>query len=281
MSWIMPESALTNSLAIYMLVAIAATLLIGFSKGGFGGGVGVLATPLLMLVLPGNVTISLILPILIVCDIFTLIHFPKHWDKRSYKLLLSGTFLGYIAGMAFLVCLVGKGDSAQTGEKWIRIVVGVVALLFCLIKVLEPVWKKTLKSVGESQKPFRTGLKMGMFMGLLAGFTTMVAHAAGSIVTMFLLPQRMDPKTFVGTCGRYFFTVNVSKVPLFILASHLAERDFITLDTLKWGLWLIPFCPIGVALGAWLNHRLSGKIFTIIIYLLLFLTGLKMIQSVL
>ena len=57
----------------------------------------------------------------------------------------------------------------------------------------------------------------------------------------------------------------------------LAERSYLTLDTLRWGLWLIPLCPLSVALGAWLNRRLDGAVFTRIIYGLLFVTGLNMI----
>lgn len=70
------------------------------------------------------------------------------------------------------------------------------------------------------------------------------------------------------------------KIPFFLMASLLAKRDYLTLETVRWGLWLIPLCPLSVALGAWLNRRLNGVLFTRIIYILLFITGVNMIAQV-
>jgi uncharacterized protein len=272
MNWIVPEGALVSPLT-YILVALAATLLIGFSKGGFGGGVGVLATPLLLLVLPGNIALSLLLPLLIVCDIATLRHFPRNWGSKSYKLLLPGTLVGLFGGLAFLVWFA----DAENGERAIRLIIGIVALGFVALKIAGPRLRVFItREVREHQPP---GWKTGVIAGLIAGFTTMVAHAAGAIVNMFLLSQKLDPQKFVGTCARFFLTVNASKIPLYVLASFISEKEFMTWQTLKWDLWLVPVCPIGVALGAWLNKRLDAKIFTLIIYILLAITGIKMIFS--
>lgn len=277
MSWIVPDTAFVTPLT-YMLVALAATLLIGFSKSGFGGGVGVLATPLLLLALPGNVALSIILPLLIICDLFTLTHFPRQWNKRSYWLLMPGTLMGFFAGFAFLLCFASSEGQGEAGERWIRLVVGTVSLVFCALKVFDPLIRK-LKDRKPGEKDFRPGLAIGLAIGLPAGFSTVIAHAAGPLVTMFLLPQRLTPQDFVGTSARYYLTVNLLKVPLYILTGLIAQRDFITFQTLKWNLWLVPFCPVGVALGAWLNRRLGGRIFTFVIYILLFLTGIKMIAG--
>lgn len=265
--WFLPDGLRAAPL-LYVLAAMAAVFLTGFSKGGFGGGLGVISTPLLLLVLPGPVAVSMMLPLLIVCDFFTLRQFPTHWDRPSFRWFTTGAGLGLFAGFAILLLIGREGVDA---DRWIRLMVGVVSLGFCLLQLARGLL------VNRAQRHAPVGRRTGWGMGLLAGVTTMVAHAAGPVANMFFLLRRLDRQSFVGTSARYFLLVNCVKIPFFVAASVLAERSYLTLDTLRWGLWLIPLCPISVALGAWLNRRLNGALFTRIIYGLLFVTGLNMI----
>lgn len=268
MGWIVPECALVAPWA-YMLVAASAVLLIGFSKGGFGGGVGVLATPLLMQVLPFNVALSMLLPLLIVCDIFTLRHFQKEWHPRSFWMIAGGTTIGLVVGLFALRYFASR---QVDGDRWVKAIVGVTALGFCIVQALRALHKR-----GKPLLPWRPGILTGTLTGILCGITTMIAHAAGALVSMFLVAQRLEPKRFVGTCARYYLTFNSLKVPLYLLLTGVSNKNFITWQTLKWDLWLVALCPLGVAAGAWLNRRLSGRFFTLIIYVLLGITGLKML----
>jgi uncharacterized membrane protein YfcA len=268
MDWIVPECA-TAPPWLYVLVTAGATLLMGVAKGGFGGGVGVLATPLLLLVLPANVALSMLLPLLIVCDVFTLGHFPRDWHPRSYGMIAGGTLIGLAIGL-YLLLFFARSD--VDGDRWIRLFVGAIALFFCLLKA----WRVLRR---EKPAAFRPGWGIGTAVGILCGITTMVAHAAGLLVAMFLVAQRLEPRKFVGTTARYYLTFNTVKVPLYLLATTLGERDYITWETLRWNLWLLPLCPLGVAVGAWLNKRMRGTVFTLIIYVLLALTAVKMLVA--
>ena len=49
--------------------------------------------------------------------------------------------------------------------------------------------------------------------GVSAGFTTMVANAAGPIMIMYLLAMRLPKLVFMGTSAWYFFVLNLFKVP--------------------------------------------------------------------
>ena len=252
---------------LYLVVCSGATLLSGFSKGGFGGGLGVIATPMLFLVLPANVALAMMLPLLIVCDLFTLRHFPGEWDPPSLKAIAAGTSVGLLVGLGLLVVL-ARGD--VNGERWLRLVVGGVALGFCGIKT----WRVLARHKDHGRVIGRRG---GAAIGLVAGVTTMISHAAGPFVDMFLLLRRLDRRRFVGTAARYYLIFNTTKIPLFIAASLLAEKNYLTFETLKWSAVFVPLCPIGVALGAWLNKHISGELFTRVIYVLLGVTGVRMV----
>lgn len=267
--WFLPDG-LRVAPPLYVLTATAAVFLTGFSKGGFGGGLGVVATPLMLLALPGPAAVSMMLPLLIVCDFFTLRQFPRNWDRESFKWLVTGASGGLLLGFGLLL-LLGRKD--VNADRWIRLMVGVIALAFCGLQIV----RRALTAHAEHRAP--VGVPVGVGLGIAAGVTTMIAHAAGPIVNMFLLMRRLDRQTFVGTSARYFLLMNSVKVPFFVAASLMSKGSYLTGDTLRWGLWLVPLCPVSVALGAWLNRHLSGQWFTRVIYVLLFATGVNMVYQ--
>ena len=119
-NWFLPDCLRAEPI-YYILAAMAAVFVMGFSKGGFGGGLGVISTPLLLLVLPGPVAISMMLPLLIVCDFFALRQFPKHWDRDSFRWFVSGASGGLFIGLGILLMLGREGVNA---DRWIRLMVG-------------------------------------------------------------------------------------------------------------------------------------------------------------
>ena len=100
---------MTISLSFY-LVAVPAVVLLGFSKGGFAG-LGLVATPLLALVMSPIQAAGIILPILIVQDAFTVFAYRRSWDRRNLAILLPGALLGVVWG----TCLPPR---SQMGRSW-------------------------------------------------------------------------------------------------------------------------------------------------------------------
>jgi hypothetical protein len=70
----------------FYLAAIPAVTFLGVSKGGFSG-VGLLATPLLALVLPPLQAAAILLPILILQDLISVLVYRQHWDARNLKVM--------------------------------------------------------------------------------------------------------------------------------------------------------------------------------------------------
>ena len=91
---------------------------------------------------------------------------------------------------------------------------------------------------------------------------------------MYLLPQDLGRRIFVATTVAYYFCGNSIKlVPYF-------WQHLITWETLTISLFLVPAIPIGTALGVWLNRRLREDVFLLVVYVLLFGTGSKLLYDV-
>src|SRR5687768_10632371 len=98
-------------------------ILIGISKAGFGGGVGAVATPLMALTISVSDAAAILLPILIVADLFSLCHYWNIYDRRSLSLLLPGALVGIAVG-AFLF------GYFIDNERTLKLILGIVSLLF-------------------------------------------------------------------------------------------------------------------------------------------------------
>jgi len=79
---------------VFWLAATAAVLLVGISKGGFGSGIGVAATPLIALTISAAEAAALLLPLLLVADSFAIRHYFWRFDKRNLFHLLIGALAG-------------------------------------------------------------------------------------------------------------------------------------------------------------------------------------------
>lgn len=258
-AWIVPPKALTGP-GIYAGIIALTAFLVGLSKAGFGGGVGALATPLVLLVLPGPTALSLTLPILLACDVMTLRHFNKEWDRRAVWALAPWMGAGLIVGLGLLIVLARQGGA---GDLWIRFVAGTVVVVLAAVGAF----------FGKSRPAGRPHAGIAAATGLVCGITTMVAHAAGVLLNLYLLSRRPTPQSFVGTSTRMYLTFNFIKLPLFALATPLAGREFLTWGLLGYSLWAIPFGYLGVAVGANLNRTIPQARYLKLVHALLLITG--------
>lgn len=272
LSFIVPDDILVSP-ALYLAGACAAAFMIGLSKAGFGGGVGTLATPLLLTLLPGPTALSLMLPVLIGCDVMTLRKFPRDWDRPAFWALALWMFLGLFLGLGLLMVFV-RLDSK--GDILIRLSVGVVVAVFTILSMLGRKGPEASRHF-DPARPVRRTAAAGV--GLACGITTMIAHAAGVLLNLFLLSRRPSPAVFVGTTARFYLSFNLIKVPFFVAATYLAGRTFLTLNTLVYSLSLLPAGYLGVSLGAYLNRNIPKERYLGLVNLLLLLTGIYLFLS--
>ncbi|MFH0938055.1 MAG: sulfite exporter TauE/SafE family protein [Planctomycetota bacterium] len=266
--WIIPPTS-QKELWEFFALAGSALLITAISKGGFGGGVGILSVPLMIYATgSAKLVLGLWLPVLIVCDATTIHRYPKEWSMRAVLRLTPGMILGITIVTIFL----GKTNldhpvDAKRLDDCLKLIVAAVSIVFLVLQ---------LRPARASQNiAWQPSWLVSLPVGTIAGVTTMIAHAAGPIVVMFLLPQKLPKRVFMGTCGRFFFIFNTIKVPFMLAAGAM------TLVSLRYGVWLMLLGPLGVWLGAWLNRRISPLWFVRLVQVSLFITAIKLVYDVL
>ena len=105
----------------FYAAAIPAVILVGLSKGGLGGGVGVVGVPMMALAISPIKAAAILLPILVLMDIVSLLSWRGYYDLPILKTTLPGAMAGI--GIGWLL-------AAFVTEDMIRFVVGAVAGIF-------------------------------------------------------------------------------------------------------------------------------------------------------
>jgi hypothetical protein len=83
----------------FYALAIPGVVLFGISKGGFGGGLGLLTVPMMAIVVPPAQAAAIMLPILMVMDVGAVWVCRRTWDRSLMKVLLPAGLLGMAIGM--------------------------------------------------------------------------------------------------------------------------------------------------------------------------------------
>jgi len=245
---------------VFFVAAGFAVLLVGIAKTGFGGGIGVVAVPLMMAAAPpamrGGAEQAILLPILCFCDLFALYFYWGKWSVRDVVRLLPGGILGILVG-AFLMKHVTNHKAP------LQLAIGILSIVFVVYQFARTWILKRMEGI-------HPGWGLGTTFGGLAGFASMVAHAGGPPVVMYLLPRNLDRRIFVGTTVIFFAVVNYAKLVPY------SQLGLFTWDRFLLSLALAPLVPIGTWVGARLNNWISERAFRFVVYSLLFATGIKL-----
>lgn len=239
-------------LAFYA-IAVPAVLITGISKGGLGGGLGILTVPLMSLVVPPLQAAAIMLPILCVMDLFGLWAYRGLWHRETMKIVLPAALAGILVAW-------GTAEFVTTGD--IKLILGLVSVLFSL-----NYW---LGGTADAA-PAGQNRPKGWFWGFVSGFTSFVAHAGGPPLNFYLLPQKLDQRLFVGTTVVFFTIVNYAKLVPYALLGQFDGANLATAAVLSL------LAPVGIAIGVWLVHRIDRQLFYRIAYALVFLIGSKLL----
>ncbi len=231
--------------------ALIAAFLIGISKTGVPGS-GILVVALFASLFPARLSTGIVLPLLIVGDFLAVGMYRRkaNWPHlfRLFPAAAVGVVLGYLT--------LDHLNSRQVEWTIGGLLLALIALHF--IRQRFPEWV-----------PHAAGA--AFFTGIFAGFSTMVANAAGPIMILYFLEMKFKKEEFLGTSAWYFLILNLFKVPFGI------DLGIITPDSFHLNLCLAPAVIIGGLLGGWIAKKLSQKLFEIIALVFTGLAALRLI----
>lgn len=239
----------------FYAVALPAVILVGLSKGGFGGAVGFVGVPLMALVMPPVQAAAILLPILCLMDLVSIWTWRGVYDRSVLWSMMPGAVIGI--GVGWLTATVVTADM-------VRLIVGAVAFVF----VLRWLYLKLRHGLEHSAPPNRI---LAAFWGVVAGFTSFVAHVGGPPFQVYVLPLRLDPKVLSGTGAIFFAVTNALK-----LVPYFALGQFDTAN-LAASAALMPLAPISTLAGAWLVRRMRPELFYPFTYATVALIAVKLI----
>jgi uncharacterized membrane protein YfcA len=237
---------------LFYAAAIPAVFLMGLAKGGFSG-LGLIAIPLLALVVSPVKAAALMLPILIVQDMVSTWAFRRDFDQRNLTILLPGCLIGIFLGWLM---------AAHVSDEMVKLGVGLISIGFVVIY-----WRKR-DITGE---PIPGHVAPGLFWGAAAGFTSFIAHAGGPPFQVYVMPQRLAPQTYVGTSTWFFTITNLVKVVPYFLLGQVSSENLGTSAA------LFPLALVATLSGVWLVRRIDAARFYTIISVLTFAVGIKLI----
>lgn len=220
------------------LVVLASGLLIGFTKTGVPG-LGILAVILLANVFPPRLSTGLILPVLIVGDIFAVAYYRQHAVWKHLISLLPATVIGVVLGYF----LMDRLTDAQ-----FKPLIGGIVLTLVVLRHIQG-------RISNGAAPFMESRWFGIIIGVLAGVVTMLANAAGPIMMLYLLAMRLPKHEFIGTGAWYFLIINCFKIPFSL------DLGFINPASLKVNLMMLPLVIIGAITGLKTLKYVSQKHF--------------------
>jgi uncharacterized protein len=237
----------------FWALAITAVIIVAFSKAGLLGSLGLVAVPMLSLVMPARDAAGMFLPLLLVMDVIAIWTYRRDANWHILKIMIPGAAVGTLIGWALW---------SIVSDAMVLLFVGIITLLFVFDAVL-PLRKKL-----EGLPP---STPWGWFWGSFAGFTSFISHTGGPPFQIYVLPQKLPPVHYSGTSAFFFAIVNAMKlIPYFFLGQ-------LSVSNLTIGLMLAPVAVVGVLVGVYLVRRISVKLFYHIAYVLVAVIALKLV----
>jgi uncharacterized membrane protein YfcA len=198
------------------------------------------------------------LPLLIGGDVIAVWQYRHLFSLNIVKKLLPGTLVGVIIGGLLLWWF--EQQQENVAAALIRLEIGFECILLVGLH-----WWRVARGLGQTvyvPKPWQSFLT-----GAFAAVSSTLAHAAGPIIALYLLPQKLDRQLFVGTCAIYFFILNTAKLPAYYASGLFDNVSPVT----TWR--YVPILIVGAVFGYWLNRRLTDRLFSTIVYVITFLLG--------
>ncbi len=242
-----------GGMSSFYLIALLAAFCIGLSKAGFSG-ISMVSVFLLADLYGSKASVGLALPLLIAADLMAYPAFRRHGAWLPVWRLLGPALIGLGVGW----WLLDKMDDQAA-----RRAIGACVLLMVGLQIARSCRPRAFDRWVESGH-FSSGA------GVLGGFATMLANAAGPVIQLYLMARKIPKMELIGIGARFFLIINLIKVPL------NARLALITADSLLENARLLPGVVLGIFGGRWLVRRVPQVAFEWMIVGFSLLAGLRL-----
>lgn len=221
---------------VQWLLLVLCALFVGMSKVGIAG-ISMFYIPVLALIFGGKTSTGILLPMLMMADIFGVAYYHRHAEWKYLSKLLPWAFAGIGIGL-----WVGK----VINDEWFKNIIAV--LVFAGVGIM--LWR---------ERQNRTDLFphtwwFAAVMGILGGFATMIGNVAGPIFAIYMLAMNLPKNAFIGTGAWFFLIVNFFKFPLQVWVWNNIGIKTIVMDLL-----MLPAIAAGAFLGIWIVRKIPDK----------------------
>lgn len=282
------------------LLLVAVAILIGLDKS-FLPGAGVLGIGFLAAVIPARQASGITLALIIVADWAAIWAYRKDVDWRALLRLLPNIVVGVVLGSGFLLV----ADNAATKRTIGVLIVAFVLINIAVMarnrhRRATPTTAPTTPaavpttadhtadltagdvgqggrgSAGEGATAGGTTTGTGtrrrvspksLLFGVLAGFATMVANAAGPITSLYFLSEGFAVVRFLGTTAWLFLILNLIKLPFSLSLGMLTGSDLRPVAI------MVPVIVATVLVGRQLARRVDRRVFTTLVLILSAVAG--------
>ena len=235
----------------FYLFASFGVIVFGLSKGGVPGPITMLAVPVMSFVMNPLQAAGILLPLLIIMDFSAIYLYWNKWINKILKIIIPASIVGI---------LFGTFTFKYINEDQIRIMVGIIAIIFVFVSFIQ--------KNNFLLKPTRI---KGYFWSSVAGYTSFLIHAGNPPINFYMLPLKLDKISFIGTMTLAFLVINLVKIIPYYYVGLLAPSNLMV------SLILLPLAFVSVLIGYIIQRKIPEKLFFNIIYILLFLSGGKLI----
>jgi uncharacterized membrane protein YfcA len=238
-------------LDIVLLSLLAAGLVTGFSKFSIGG-MGLIILPIVMLAIPGPAALGVVVTMYLMTDVMAIVMYRKNIQWGVLVRLLPLSFLGVALGGWWLA-------GVDTEQFTLMLAVVIIAIL------LLGVWLD-YKPTNMMKHPLIIGTT-----GLLAGFVSLAANAAGPLLSLILIEQKLSKEAYVSTRAWGILIINLVKLPvLFILGLVNWQSTLLSLQCL-------PSLIVGALIGYYVLSKLNIAQFKWLIRIMAAIAAIKLL----
>jgi uncharacterized membrane protein YfcA len=247
-----PTSRSEPLLDIALLSLLAAGLVTGFSKFSIGG-MGLIILPIVMLAVPGPAALGIVVPIYVMTDVMAIVMYRKNIQWSVLARLLPLSFLG--------VALGGWWLSGIDTEQFTSMLGAVIVAILLL-----GIWLD-YKPTHMMKHPLIISTA-----GLLAGFVSLIANAAGPLLSLILIEQKLSKEAYVSTRAWGFLMINLAKLPV------LSLLGFVNGHATLLSLQCLPGLIVGSVIGYYVLSKLNIAQFKWLIRIMALIAAIKILM---